>query len=383
MCGNDLEYMRGQIDAIDQKLVMLFEKRMSIVDEIAAIKQAQGLSIYHPGREQEVIDRAVGRLSDQSLAPFLKQLFKSMIQLSRKRQGDGSVPPRERRPPRVSPGTIVGYQGVEGSFSEEATLAYYGDDTAARMHFDAFEDVFVALKEGAIHYGVLPIENSNTGSIAAVVDLMGEYGFCIIGEEIVKVRYHLWGLPGAPLSGITHVYSHPQGFLQCHDFLDEHRDWLQVPYKNTATSAKYVSEQGDPAKASLSSIRAGELYGLTPLVENIHDNDFNYTRFAVIGPEMLTGPDCDKVSILFTLDHVPGSLFAALSAFPQYGANILKIESRPIKGVSWEYCFYLDFSGNMADPHTRELLSEVKAHCNYFKLLGNYQACPMPDGKDA
>jgi chorismate mutase/prephenate dehydratase len=381
MSGKDLDYMRRQIDAIDQKLVMLFERRMTIVDEIAAIKQAQGMSIYHPGREQEVIDRAVGRLGDQSLAPFVKQLFKSMIQLSRRRQGDGSIPQKERLAPDVSPGTVIGYQGVQGSFSEEATLGYYRNGADTR-HFDSFEDVFVALKEGVISYGVLPIENSNTGSIATVVDLMGEYGCYIIGEQIVKVRYHLWGLPGAPFSGITHVYSHPQGFLQCHDFLDEHRDWMQVPYKNTATSAKYVSEQGDPAYASLSSPRAGELYGLTPLAEHVHDNDFNYTRFAVIGPGMIENAACDKISILFTLDHVPGSLFSALSAFPKYGANILKIESRPIKGVSWEYFFYLDFSGNMAGQKTVELLDEVKSHCNYFKLLGNYQACPMPAGKD-
>ena len=103
----------------------------------------------------------------------------------------------------------------------------------------------------------------------------------------------------------------------------------------------------------------------------------------IIGPEMIADEVCDKISIVFSLDHVPGSLFSALSAFPKYGANILKIESRPIKGVSWEYFFYLDFSGNMAGDTTRvHCLEEVKTHCNFFKLLGNYQACPMPDGKD-
>lgn len=382
MSGKDLDYMRRQIDAIDQKLVMLFERRMAIVDEIAAIKQAQGMSIYHPGREQEVIDRAVGRLGDQSLAPFVKQLFKSMIQLSRRRQGDGSVPQKERLVPDVSPGTVIGYQGNAGSFSEEATLGYYGNGAVTR-NFDSFEDVFVALKEGVISYGVLPIENSNTGSIATVVDLMGEYGFYIIGEQIVKARYNLLACPGADIAGITQVYSHPQGFLQCHAFLEEHRDWMQIPYKNTATSAKYVSEQGNPAYASLSAARAGELYGLISLAENVHDNDFNYTRFAVIGPEMIENAACDKISILFTLDHVPGSLFSALSAFPKYGANILKIESRPIKGVSWEYFFYLDFSGNFSDEKTPALIEEVRSRCGYFRILGNYQACPMPAGKDA
>jgi len=381
MSGKDLDTMRREIDAIDQNLVALFERRMAIVDEIAAIKQANGLSIYHPGREQEVIDRAVDRLSDQSLVPFVRELFLNMMQLSRKRQGEGVPSSVKRLRPPLTSDTVIGYQGVMGSFSEEATLGFFCPD-AAFQNYDAFEDVFVALKKGEIRYGVLPIENSNTGSIATVVDLLGEYGFYIIGEEIVKVRYHLWGLPGADLVGITHVYSHPQGFLQCHELMDAHRDWLQVPYKNTATSAKYVSEQGNPAYASLSSIRAGELYGLTPLAENVHDNDYNYTRFAVIGPEMIADASCDKISIVFSLDHVPGSLFSALSAFPKHGANILKIESRPIKGVSWEYFFYLDFSGNMSDDITRTLLHEVKTHCNFFKLLGNYQACPMPDGKE-
>jgi len=380
MSGKNLDIMRKQIDAIDHKLVTLFERRMAIVDEIADIKRANGLEIYHPEREQAVIDRAVGRLSDQSLVPFVRELFMNMMQLSRKRQGEG-MPMAVRRKPPVSADTSIGYQGVRGSFSEEATLGYFGGD-ASFQNYDAFADVFVALKNGEIQYGVLPIENSNTGSIATVVDLMGEYGFYIIGEEIVKVRYHLWGLPGADLADITHVYSHPQGFLQCHELMDAHRDWLQVPYKNTATSAKYVSEQGDTANASLSSIRAGELYDLAPLAENVQDNDYNYTRFAVIGPEMTADEFCDKISIVFSLDHVPGSLFSALSAFPKYGANILKIESRPIKGVSWEYFFYLDFNGNMADDTTRELLAEVKTHCNFFKLLGNYQACAMPNGKE-
>lgn len=380
MSGKDLDFMRKQIDAIDHKLVTLFERRMAIVDEIADIKKANGLDIYHPEREQAVIDRAVGRLGDQSLVPFVRELFMNMMHLSRKRQGEG-MPATMRRKPHLSPDTVIGYQGVRGSFSEEATLGYFGKDAFFR-NYDAFEDVFIALKKGEIQYGVLPIENSNTGSIATVVDLMGEYGFYIIGEEIVKVRYHLWGVPGADLADVTHVYSHPQGFLQCHELLDAHRDWLQVPYKNTATSAKYVREQTNPAYASLSSIRAGELYDLQPLVENVHDNDYNYTRFAVIGPEMIADESCDKVSIVFSLDHVPGSLFSALSAFPKYGANILKIESRPIKGVSWEYFFYLDFSGNMADGTTKDLLADVESHCNACKLLGNYHACAMPDGKE-
>jgi chorismate mutase/prephenate dehydratase len=381
MPGKDLDQMRAQIDAIDLKLVALFEKRMSIVDGIASVKQERGLPIYHPGRERQVVNRAVDRLNDQSLAPFVREFFRSLMQLSRRRQEQDAEAVPVRSAPSVSAGAVIGYQGVEGSFSEEASIGYFGPNASFR-HYDAFEDVFIALKNGEIQYGVLPIENSNTGSIATVVDLLGEYGFYIVGEQIVQVRYHLWGVPGASVSDITHVYSHPQGFLQCHNFLDGHRDWLQVPYKNTATSAKYVAEQGNASLAALSSVRAGDLYGLVSLAENVHDNDDNYTRFAIIGPEMAAGPDCDKVSIVFTLDHVPGSLFSALSPFAKHGANILKIESRPIQGVSWEYCFYLDFSGNTADDTTHAILQEVESHCHFFKLLGNYRACPMPGGKE-
>ncbi|WP_147565208.1 prephenate dehydratase [Clostridium tyrobutyricum] len=267
----------------------------------------------------------------------------------------------------------VGFYGVEASFSHEALLKYFGNDTDA-LSCAEFKDVFDSLSDGHIKYGVVPIENSSTGGILDVYDLMRDYGFYIVGEKCIKINHNLLGIKGSKIDDIDEVYSHSQAFLQCKKFLVEHDNWELTPYFSTARSAKFISEIRLKNKACIASEKAAELYGLDILKQNINYNKNNYTRFIVIGKEEINCEDKDKISIVFTLDHRVGTLFNILRYFKENNLNLIKIESRPIIDEPWQYFFYLDFNGNIMKKDTRIAMEGIKNNCKYFRILGNYKA---------
>ena len=221
---------------------------------------------------------------------------------------------------------------------------------------------------------MLPIENSSTGSISQVYDLLAKYGAYIVGEQTVKVDHCLAAPAGTTLDAITAVYSHEQGLLQCADFL-KGRDWARVPRLNTAESAQFVSQSGDPHKAAICSPHAARLYGLEILAQHINANDHNYTRFVIVSPVPEHRPGSDKVSALFTLPHRTGSLHQLMTIFAVNGLNLMKLESRPIVGRSWEYLFFADFAADLTAPGMDGVLLELTQTAEGFRVLGNYPAC--------
>jgi chorismate mutase / prephenate dehydratase len=265
----------------------------------------------------------------------------------------------------------VGFQGIEGSFSHQALTEYFGE-AADAVNFQSFRDVFNALGNNEIKYGILPLENSSTGGISEVYDLLGEYGFYIVGEECIKVDQNLLGIRGAEISEIEEIYSHIQGFMQSKEYFDKHPEWKLIPYHNTARSAQYISNENSKMKACVASRKAAEIYGLNILKENINDSSNNYTRFIIIGRDMELSEKCDKITIVATLPHKVGSLYRVLKHFADNDSNLLKIESRPIPGKPWEYSFYIDFQGNMLYQKTQSIFNEIKADGVNYKFLGNY-----------
>jgi chorismate mutase/prephenate dehydratase len=262
---------------------------------------------------------------------------------------------------------------VPGSFSEEALIRCFGEN-APRRAYAEFEDVFAALARGEISRGVLPIENSSTGAIGPVYDLLRQSGFVITAETYVRVNQHLLGLPGATVGDVAEVYSHSQGLEQCGDFLRHHPEWLLTPQRNTAASAKFVADSGRKDRAAIAGSRAARIYGLDIIVPCINTRKNNYTRFIAVGPEPadLPSPERGKVSVLFTLAHRAGSLQEALACFAQNKINLLKIESRPERDNLWEYCFYVDFEGSPAEPAVREALDFLAAAAPAYRYLGAY-----------
>ena len=269
----------------------------------------------------------------------------------------------------------VGCYGAKGSYAYEALEQQFAGKEREESYFPLFEDVVKAVKDGTIDYGVLPIENSSTGGITEVYDLIQKYDCAVVGEQLVKIEHNLLGIPGATLDDIDTVYSHPQGFRQCRPFFNEHRDWTLEPYFSTSRSAERVAEDGRKNQAAVASRTAARLYGLSVLAENIYFNQSNYTRFFIIAPKMEITEDADKITLVISVKHEPGALYHVLGYFFYGGMNMTHLESRPMEGHPFEYFFHIDVKGRIHDPSNAQTLHGLASMCTYFKILGNYPSC--------
>lgn len=264
--------------------------------------------------------------------------------------------------------------GQPGSYTYEAMQDYFTGQDIEPVYGSHFEDIVQAVATHQTHYGVLPIENSSTGGITDVYDLIHRYDCHVVGEKYVKVEHCLLTLPGAEMKDIQEVYSHPQGLDQCRSYLKQHPDWQLHPYFSTSQSAKIVSEKKDPHLAAIANQTAAKMYGLQVLVKHINDNTTNYTRFFVIAAEKEKIAKADKITLVLTTKHEPGALYHVLGYFFYNGMNMTHLESRPIKGRPFEYFFHIDVMGSLADPVTNHVLHNLADHCHYFKILGNYRS---------
>lgn len=380
---DELQSLRRDIDAIDRQLVELFRRRMDVTHQVGEYKRAQGIPVLDQERERQVLQNK-GELAGEELRPAVITLFQTIMALSRRQQrdlmGQGPDNPGIRRwreaqdgvrSPIAAPRVV--YQGVPGAYSEQAAVNFFGGD-ADTTGLEQFEDCFLALREGRADYAVLPIENSSTGAIRQIYDLLTQYECYMVGETTVKVEHCLMALPGATLDTITHVYSHEQGLFQCERYLNAHPGWKQVPQADTAGSAQMVARSGDITKAAICSARAAELYGLTILAHGINHNSHNTTRFVVVSPRLELRPGADKISTLFVLPHEAGSLHEVLTVFAVHGLNMVKLESRPLPGRSWEYMFFLEFTGAPDDPAVGDALHELAQTTGEFRVLGWFRS---------
>lgn len=368
----DLGYFRKQIDDIDDSLVKLFLKRMDLVSKVADYKIKNDIDVLVKSREEQIISRHTENIEDEAVKGHIKEFLEDLMYISRKAQKEIISPKLyiENREDADLP-CKVGYSGVPGSFSHQALLEYFGED-ADMCCFMTFKDVFEGLQKDKIKYGVLPVENSSTGSITEVYDLLGKYNFYIAGEQCIHVEHNLLGIKDTKLCDIKEVYSKDQGFLQCSNFFEKYPEWKLIPCTNTAKSAEYISRENSKDKACVASREAAKVYGLEIINENINNVENNYTRFIIIGKSMIANKNCNKISVVITLPHVVGSLYRILKHFTENDLNLVKIESRPITDKSFQYLFYIDFNGSMLDNNTKNILRIIEQESLSFKLLGNY-----------
>ena len=268
-------------------------------------------------------------------------------------------------------GTRVVYQGVEGAYSHAAVRQFFGPGANA-YHVKEFEDTMRELEEGRADFAVLPIENSTAGFVIDNYDLLAKYRNYIVGEVYIPISHMLLGLPEAELSDIKTIYSHPQALRQCTDFLDENKEWGRISVLNTAVAAKKIKEEKDKSQAAIASRTAGELYGLKELAEGINNEKCNTTRFIVLAKAPIYESTAGKISIMFEIPHVSGSLYNILGNFIFNGVNMLMIESRPVPEKTFEYRFFVDFEGNLSDASVRNALTGISAEASSLKILGNY-----------
>lgn len=370
-----LEGYRKEIDNIDKEITRLFEERMNVVLKVAEYKKENNLPIFHKGREEVVIEKNINRLENKDYSLEIRKFYNSLMEVSRELQSrklNRESSYEDIKELNISKKDILGFQGVNGSYSEDALLKHFGNDNK-RLFFEEFEDVFKALKNDKIKYGILPVENSSSGGINEVHDLLIKYGFYIVGEESIKIEEHLLGIENTTLETIKDVYSHPQGFIQSSEFLKNYSDFKLIPFHNTATSAKLVSELNDTSNAAIAGERASKIYNLKIIKRNISNNKNNCTRFIIIGKELLKEKDANKISIVFSLEDKPGTLYKLLKHFGEYDLNMIRIQSRPTKGERWKYFLYIDFEGNLQNEAEKKALEFIKNSSEYFKLLGWYK----------
>lgn len=366
---------RTEIDKIDKEMTKLLEKRMNISKSISKYKMEHDMQIFHPEREKIVIEKNKGYLENKEYGDLVESYYDNLMYLSRLVQqkeiySENNIYTKPYKNDREN--LVVGYQGVPGSFGNEAMLKYFKNIKEAKSH-EKFEDVFKAVEDGEIEYGILPVENSSTGGIGTVEDLLKEYNLYIVGEECIRISQNLVGIKGATVDDIKEVYSHPQGFEQSTKFFDKHKDYNLIPYSNTAISAKLVSDLKDKSKAAIASERAAKLYDLKIIKKDVNDLKNNYTRFIVIGRDLECDETCDKVSILFSIEDTSGGLYTVIRDIKEFGLNMSKIESRPNRNNPWNYIFFVDFDGNLFDVNIKKAINTIARSSKYFKLLGCYR----------
>jgi len=272
--------------------------------------------------------------------------------------------------PGEIPGKVV-YHGVPGSFSHKACLQFFGTEVP-HQNTSSFRELFQTVHNGEARLGIIPVENSLSGSIHENYDLLLEYDLKIVGELTLRVKHYLIGLEGASPEAIKRVYSHPQVFQQCREFLARRPEWDVVACQDTASGVQRVKTNGDPQEAAIASREAAELFDMKVLEEGIETNPRNFTRFVVISrEEFLDGPR-NKSSLIFSVSDRPGSLYQTLKIFADRNVNLVKLESRPIHSKPWEYLFYADVEIDIHDAQYQDLLEELKEKTEFLKVLGSY-----------
>ncbi|XCP83406.1 prephenate dehydratase [Roseburia hominis] len=373
-----LEEMRDKLDEIDSQICDLYEERMQVCSQVADFKIKNGRQVLDLSRENAKLSVVEAKASTEFNKKGIRELFELLMSVSRKLQyqrlaEEGAF----GRLPFIKIGELdmegirVVFQGVEGAHSQAAMKKYFGDKVKS-FHVATFREAMVAIEEGTADYAVLPIENSSAGAVDQMYDLLVEFENYIVGETYLPIEQMLVGLPGTQLSQIKRVYSHPQALMQSAKFLDSHGTWQQISVANTAIAAKKVVEDKDPAQAAVCSEYAAKYYGLEILEKRINFEADNATRFIVITNQKVFLKDASKISICFEVPHESGSLYHLLSHFIYNNLNMTKIESRPVEGRSFEYRFFVDFDGNLADAAVKNAIRGLREEALNLKILGNY-----------
>ena len=355
----------------------LYLERLSVAEKIAETKLASGKPVYDPERERKVLYRLSERAPEDKKL-YVKELYETIFSTSKAYQSKftekcSGVSEKLRSiidkglPDFPVSGTAA-CQGMYGANSGAAAEKIFAIPDVT--YFKNFEGVFSAVDKGLCEYGVLPIENSTAGSVSEVYDLMKKYRFSIVRSVRVRIEHCVAGLPGATLKGVKKIVSHPQALSQCAEYLKS----LGVKTEsaeNTATAAKRVAESGDKTVAAICSERSAKAYGLEILGRNAEDSEDNYTRFICITKDLRIYRGADKISVMTSLAHTPGSLSRLLSGFYALGLNLTKIESRPIAG--FEFMFYFDFEGDVTEESVLTLIAQLENDSDKFVFLGSYK----------
>jgi chorismate mutase/prephenate dehydratase len=350
----NLDDIRKHIDEIDGNLLDLLSDRADLVHQVGEVKKRDGLQIYAPEREEallrRLIERNKGRLPEKSIRAIYREIMSAALALEDDLK--------------------IAYLGPEGTWTHQAAIKKFGHSVAYSSQPN-FAEVFDQVTRRQADYGVVPIENSTEGAVSHTLDLFVDSPLQICAQILLRIENGL--MASIPREQIKTLYSHPQVFGQCRNWILRNfpeADLVEV--SSTTRAAQLARDNAAQGAAALGGALAAEMNGLTMLESSIQDRATNTTRFLVIGEKTCPPTGKDRTSILFAIHDRPGSLVRALQAFDQFQINMSKIESRPSKRKDWEYVFYVDLSGHCDDPELKNAIEELEKHCSMVKLLGSY-----------
>jgi chorismate mutase/prephenate dehydratase len=348
-----IDELRQSIDQIDEKILDLINKRLTLAKKIGSIKRKKREQVTDKIRELSILERLKDINQGHLRNDTLDYIFTQIISESREFQ----------QPNKIS------YLGPKATFTHIAAINHFGRNVTF-VPQPTIHDIFSNVEKDISQFGVVPVENSNEGTVNHTLDLFLESNLKICAEIYQPVSHDLLS-NFERLDQIKVIYSHPHAFAQCRNWIRENLPKADLKEcSSTAEAAKNATQRKE--SAAIAGRKAGQLYKLQLVASRIEDNSRNTTRFLVIGKERIHKTKNDKTSIMFATAHIPGALYKALQPMDEAGINMVKLESRPAKLENWSYCFFVDFLGHMEDPLVYETIAKMKNLCLYLKHLGSY-----------
>jgi chorismate mutase / prephenate dehydratase len=373
-----LQDLRAKLDDIDHRIVAALAERDLLAEEIGQLKLKGDSRLRDLQREENLLTGLVAKAREANLdAHYVARLYREILDHSVRKQQEAFVAhanPAEQG----AAAPVVIYLGQEGSYSHQAACRHFetrGRPVAFRGG-SGFEELLQAVRDGGADFAMLPIENTTAGSVNEAYDLLARMNLALVGEEVQQVEHCLLALDDVPLSFIKRIYSHTKAIEQCTEILCTLKHCHVESVSDTASAARKVRDDQDLSQAAIASEEAARVYGLKVLKRGIANQKENFTRFVVVGrsPLQIDLRIPSKTSILFATRHEEGALMRCLNVLASHHINLTKLESRPRPHTPWEYQFYVDFEGNLADPRVQEAIQKLAADTSYLKVFGSYPA---------
>ncbi len=350
----ELEALRRRIDQVDRTILEQLNLRAKIVQEVGALKAQQGEVVYRAGRERDLLagllDANEGPFPHEAVAP----VFREIISATRSLQG------RLR----------VAYLGPEGTYSHLAARQQFGN-CVDFVSANAISEIFTLVERGGAELGVVPVENTTEGAVTPSFDAMVDSKVTLCGEILVPVQHQLLSQSGR-VEDIQQVASHPQPLGQCREWLEMHLPEIpRIETASTVVAAKRAAS--DPGLAAIGSVMAAEVHNLKVVAANIEDRGDNTTRFVIVGSHLPAPTGRDLTSVVYTIRRdESGALHRLIEPFARHGVTLTAIHSRPIRGQSWEYHFFLDLEGHSSEENVVTALREAAACADSYRILGSF-----------
>ncbi len=362
----DLEQVRVDIDAIDQQIQALINRRAKCAQRVANIKMAELLVAqergeavgevvyYRPEREAQVLKRIMerneGPLDGETVAHVFREIMSACLALEKPLQ--------------------IAYLGPEGTFTQAAAIKHFGH-AAVCVPQSSIDSVFASVESGECNYGVVPVENSTEGMVSHTLDTFMDSPLKISGELELRIGHHLLVSKSTTPGSITRICAHQQALAQCRNWLDKH--WPQVERMAVSSNAEAaIMAAKTPGVAAVAGDMAADLYQLEKLAEHIEDSPDNTTRFLIVGREEIPPSGRDKSSIIVSSRNKPGALFALLDPFRRAGISLTRIDTRPSRTEKWAYVFFIEFEGHLQDEKVAAAIQELEEQSILMKPLGSY-----------